>query len=163
MRYAQLRCMDISDGDGIGVSFWVQGCPYHCPGCHNESTWDFDGGMEYDDKVEADLVKCLQEPHVSFFSVLGGEPLCASNLALTKRVIEVARKTRPDITVYVWSGATYEHLMKNDAVRDVLSMCDILIDGPYVESQRDIMLHLRGSRNQRVIDLHTGKVMTDPK
>lgn len=157
MRYAGLISNDFADGKGVCVSFWTQGCPHHCVGCHNPETWDFNGGEElpldiYDKIDRAILANGIQRN----FSILGGEPLCIENLNLTYQVLEHVRRRFPDITIYCWTGYKLEELKKrNDITKSILGLINVLIDGPFIQEQRDITLSLRGSLNQRV--LYKGK------
>lgn len=157
MRYAGLISNDFADGKGVCVSFWTQGCPHRCAGCHNPETWDFNGGKElpldiYDKIDRAILANGIQRN----FSILGGEPLCIENLKLTYQVLEHVRRRFPDITIYCWTGYTIEELKnRNDITKSILGLINVLIDGPFIQEQRDITLSLRGSLNQRV--LYKGK------
>ena len=157
MRYAGLIPNDFADGKGVCVSFWTQGCPHHCVGCHNPETWDFNGGEElpldiYDKIDRAILANGIQRN----FSILGGEPLCIENLNLTYQVLEHVRRRFPDITIYCWTGYTIEKKKKrNDITKSILGLINVLIDGPFIQEQGDITLSLRGSLNQRV--LYKGK------
>lgn len=156
MRYADLKENDIVNGIGVCVSFWVQGCIHHCLNCFNPETWDFQGGKEFTANTLEQIKKALTANGIQRnFSILGGEPLCAENLFLTELVIREIRKDFPNIKIYVWTGYLYETLQasSNKSLKYILSTIDTLIDGPYIEEQRDITLPMRGSRNQRIIDL----------
>lgn len=155
MRYADLCKNDIVNGQGVCVSFWVQGCGLRCPGCHNASIWDFDGGKEFTPAVLQELLEALSANGIQRnFSVLGGEPLCEENLFLTHMIIQEVRNKYPTIKIFVWTGYYYEGLNQNDPhIRYILDNIDYLIDGPYIEKQRDITLPLRGSRNQSIINV----------
>lgn len=155
MRIAGLKLNDCIDGDGITVSLWTQGCPHHCPGCHNPETWDYQGGYE-ENEIRGKIIKALSANGVKRnFSVLGGEPLCRENVEDVLTIISCVKAALPDTKIYLWTGYTYEYLMtlNNKYINDILSKIDVLIDGPFIQEQRDLSLHLRGSRNQRVIDL----------
>lgn len=153
MRYAQIRRLDISNGDGVGASIFVQGCNIHCKGCFNQSTWNFCGGKEYDKEAEDKVKSCLQNPNIVRFSILGGEPLCKANRAGVLSIIKMVRELRPDVKIYCWTGNTFENLKaENDPVlEEIFSNIDILIDGPYKENLRDLNLKFRGSSNQRIL------------
>lgn len=156
MRYADLKLNDVANGPGINVSFWVQGCPFKCPNCHNPETWDYEGGKEFTQDVLDKIIKTLQMDDVTRgLSILGGEPLCPENLFLTDLVITTVKQQLPQIPVYLWTGYTYEYLLKfSDArINHILNQVDVLIDGPYIEAEKDITLSMRGSRNQRIIPL----------
>lgn len=156
MRYAGLIKNDTAAAPGMCVTFFVQGCPLRCPGCHNKDSWDYDGGMEFTPQVLDEIIEALTANNIERnLCIMGGEPLCDNNAFLTALVIEEVKKVLPDIKVYIWSGYTYEKLLENchPQVQTVLQKADVLIDGPYIEAERDISLPMRGSRNQRIIDL----------
>lgn len=157
MRYAGIKTNDVVDCEsGICVSFWVQGCPFHCEGCHNPGTWDFDGGMELPTDYKHQVIEAIQANGIKRdFSVLGGEPLCDENLELTHSIISSVRAVYPDIKIYLWTGYTIEQLNKrhNDMISDILSEIDYLMDGPFILEKKDLSLKLVGSTNQRVIKM----------
>lgn len=155
MQYAKLTKNDIVNGQGVCVSFWVQGCSVRCPGCHNQSIWDFNGGKEFTPSVLNELLDAISANGITRnFSILGGEPLCQENLFLTHLVIQEVRKRYPDIKIYLWTGYYYEGLNKQDPhIQYILNNIDYLIDGPYIENKRDITLPLQGSSNQSIIDM----------
>ena len=156
MKYAGLMENDIVDGEGICVSLWVQGCPHHCPGCHNPETWDFDGGYEVPDDIRGKIVKAISANDITRnFSILGGEPLCEENLDFVLNIITSVRTAYPNIKIYVWTGYTFEELInqQNPKVLTILKQINYLIDGPYKEELRDTTLPLRGSSNQNIIKL----------
>lgn len=157
MRIAGLIKNDMVDGLGFSVSLWTQGCPFHCDGCHNPETWDFKGGEEVniyhliDEIKKAITANGIQRN----FSVLGGEPLCSQNIYEVSDIIYEIRKTFPNIKIFVWTGFTIENLLAqhDPIVNKVLHNIDILIDGQFEIAKRDVTLWLRGSSNQRVIDV----------
>lgn len=156
MKYAGYMPNDFIDGEGICVSFWVQGCPFHCPGCHNPEGWDFNGGYNVPLDIKGKIVKAISANGIQRnFSILGGEPLCESNKELVHSILTAVRAAYPNIKVFLWTGYTYEELLeqKDETINAILANVDTLIDGRYIESERDVTLKLRGSRNQRIIDL----------
>ena len=155
MRYAGMIKNDVAAGKGVNVTFFVQGCPFQCPGCHNPQTWDFGGGKEFTNEILDEVVKSVNANGVQRnLSIMGGEPLCPENLFLTTLVITTVKEHFPDIKVYVWTGYTYEELEKRqDKTEWVLNNIDYLIDGPFIYSERDITLPMRGSRNQRILNM----------
>ena len=158
MKYAGLMENDIVDGEGICVSLWTQGCPFHCSGCHNPETWDFDGGYEVPDDIRGEIVKAISANGITRnFSILGGEPLCEQNLDFVLNILTSVRVAYPHIKIYIWSGYTFEELIekKDDRIIEILKRCNYLIDGRYEESLRDTTLPLRGSSNQNIIELNT--------
>jgi len=153
-RYAGLIKNDFANGTGTCVSFWTQGCPHHCPGCQNPETWSFNGGKEVPTNIRGQIIKAICANNITRnFSVLGGEPLCEENLEEVDKIITSVRAAFPQIKIFVWTGYLLEDLKKkhNDKINHILSQIDVLIDGPYIDAERDITLELRGSRNQRVL------------
>lgn len=156
MQYAGIIKNDFSAASGVSVTFFTQGCPHRCKGCHNPETWDFDGGKEFTPKVLEEIVEALTANNITrSLCIMGGEPLCEENLFLTNLVISHIREKVPGVKVYVWTGFLYENLLKksNPHLQKILELTDVLIDGPYIEELRDITLSMRGSSNQRVINL----------
>lgn len=156
MKFAGLIKNDFTAAPGVSVSFYTQGCPHRCPGCHNPETWDFNGGKEFTPSVIDEIITALTANGVKrSLSIAGGEPLCDENLALTLLVISKVKEKLPETKVYIWTGFYYENLLKNltPELEKILAETDVLIDGPYIESLRDITLPLRGSSNQRIIEL----------
>ena len=156
MRYSGLILNDITAAPGLCVSFFTQGCPHHCPGCHNPETWDFNRGKEFTNDTLKEILEALTAQNIHRdLCIMGGEPLCQENAFLTRLIIQEVRKHLPDTKIYIWSGYTYEELKScgNPHIVDSLREADVLIDGPYIEAERDITLPMRGSRNQRIIDL----------
>ena len=157
MRYSGLILNDITAAPGLCVSFFTQGCPHRCPGCHNPDTWAFEGGKQFTTETLNEIIKGLTAQGIQRnLCIMGGEPLCEDNAFLTYMVIQEVRKKVPGVKVYIWSGYVYEDLLRSTDphVRGALELADVLIDGPYIAAERDLTLNMRGSRNQRVIDLH---------
>ena len=155
-KYAGIIKNDVVNGNGVCTSFFVQGCPIHCEGCHNEQDWDFNAGNslpdDYLDKIdEAITANNIQRN----FSLLGGEPLCNENIELSLEILEHVRNKFPSITICVWSGYTFESLLdRNDSrITRIFELANMLIDGPFQLANRDVTLKMRGSTNQRIIDL----------
>lgn len=157
MRYAGLIKNDLAAGPGICVTFFTQGCPHRCHGCHNPETWAYDGGQEFYPDLIKEIADALTANGIERnFCIMGGEPLCPENEFLTMLLIIEVRNRVPDVPIYIWSGYTLEELMaKGDRVKTILKSINYLIDGPYIEELRDTTLHMRGSSNQRIIDMST--------
>lgn len=155
MRYAAIKENDIANGPGVNVSFWVQGCKNHCKDCQNPETWSFTGGKEFTKDALNNLFKALKANGINRnLSILGGEPLCPENIPVTKYVIQQVKEKYPETKIYLWSGYYYDELIKNKEIKEeIFPYLDILVDGPYINSQRDITLKWRGSRNQNIIYL----------
>lgn len=156
MRYSGIIRNDLAAAPGVSVSFFTQGCPHRCKGCHNPETWDFEGGKEFTYDVLNEIIEALSANGVKRnFCVMGGEPLCPENEFLTLLVIKTVKEKLPDTKIYVWTGYYYENLLKHRSIHleQILCMTDVLIDGPYIESQKDRTLKMRGSANQNIIEL----------
>lgn len=148
MKYAGLIKNDIVNGEGVCVSFWTQGCPFKCKGCHNPQTWDFNGGEDLPLDIKGQIVKAISDNNITRnFSILGGEPLCEQNIELVKEILLAVKAAYPHIKVFLWTGYELEDI--KDAI--ILEKVDVLITGPYIEEQRDITLPLRGSYNQKIL------------
>ena len=159
--------MDISNGEGIGVALFVQGCPFkpHCRGCFNPETWDFDGGKEWTAESKDKLIKLASRPYIKRLSILGGEPLANENLDGVLDLVNEIRILFPQKTIWLYSGYTWEQLFEDDDFdinggicenqtrRAIVLSTDVFIDGRYVDSQKDLTLKWRGSKNQKVIDV----------
>ncbi len=154
MRYAQIRSMDISDGDGIRVSVYTQGCRIHCKNCYNSSIWDYNGGSEWTDKVQADVLNLCDRKYIAGLSILGGEPLSKENLDALKAFSKEFRKRYPDKNIWMWTGYVYENLTPEQ--KEVADMADVLVDGPFVDELKDLTLKFRGSSNQRILRKQNG-------
>ena len=156
MKYAGIVYNDVAAAPGISLSFYTQGCPNHCPGCHNPQTWDFNGGKEFTPEVLDSIITGLHAHGIDHsLCIMGGEPLCPENQFLTRLIIETVKQKSPFTPIYVWTGYTYEELktMTSNHLTAILSSIDFLIDGPYKQELRDITLPMRGSSNQRIIDM----------
>ena len=152
MKYAGIIPNDTAAAPGIGYTFFTQGCPHKCKGCHNPETWDFNGGyeIEYQELENIVLKEINKNGILRNLSLLGGEPLYMPNLEYTVKLSKAVHKKYPNIKIYCWTGFTYEALIKRYG-KEILNDIDILIDGPFILDERDITLYLRGSKNQRVL------------
>lgn len=160
MRYAQIRKMDISNGEGVGVSIFIQGCHFHCKNCHNPEQWSFNGGHEFTDETQHLILELLNKPYMSRFAVLGGEPLEDCNLyQLACLISSVKINYHNDIKIWVYTGWTYEELQEREKEKVtkyltfILDNIDYLVDGPFIQEEKDIALEFRGSSNQRILDM----------
>lgn len=161
MKYAGVLYNDFSAAPGVSVSFFTQGCPFHCENCHNPETWDFDGGLEFTYDILDNVIKTLSDESIKRnFCLMGGEPLCPENLFLSYLLVSTIKEKLPNTPIYIWTGYTLEQLKKefNQKIDDILAMADYVIDGPYIDSKRDLTLKMRGSTNQRVINLKDGRI-----
>ena len=156
MKYAGILENDFVNGQGVCVSFWWQGCPLHCPGCHNPQTWDFEGGLEAEeDNIISHILEILNANGVKRnLSILGGEPMCEHNADFIQLLIYWVKIRNPDIKIYLWSGYTLEQLQekakKDKNIKYILDNINMLAAGPFILAERDITLPFVGSRNQKV-------------
>ena len=156
MKYSGLILNDITAAPGLCVSFFTQGCPHRCKGCHNPETWSFEGGLEFTSDTLNEIINGLTAQDIQRnLCIMGGEPLCDENAFLTYLVVKEVKEKVPEAKIYIWSGYTYEELKSkpHPKISEILETIDFLIDGPYIEEERDVTLEMRGSRNQRIIDL----------
>lgn len=161
MRYSQIRSMDISNGSGVGISLFVQGCHFHCKGCFNQETWDFNGGKEWTDDIENKFIKLANNSYVKRISFLGGEPLADENIETVFNIIQKLKKYYPQKQIWIFTGYTWENLMnkksKNSLLRlTAVVLSDVLADGQFQLDKQDInhkKVKWVGSINQRVIDI----------
>ena len=157
MRYAGIIYNDVLAAPGISLSFFTQGCPHRCEGCHNPETWEFNGGKEFTQETLSSILRGLTANGVERnLAIMGGEPLCPENLFLVDLVINTVKEALPKTKIYVWTGYLYENLQTNPdkKLQHILSNTDVLIDGPFVKKERDITLFMRGSKNQRILYLN---------
>ena len=157
MNYATIKNCDIANGVGVRVSLFVSGCTHRCKNCFNKEAWDFNYGTEFDEKVQNELLSMLEPAYIKGLSLLGGEPFEICNVeGLLPFVRKVAKMK--DKNIWAYSGYTLEQLLARQGkdgenTRELLSYIDILVDGPFIEEKKDLMLKFRGSANQRLIDL----------
>lgn len=152
MRYSQIRSMDISNGEGVGVALFLQGCHFHCNNCFNSDTWDFNGGKEWTKGTEDKFLSFVNEPYISRVSILGGEPLEDRWLPeLKSLLIKIPSRKK----IWLYSGFTWGEIFDkgNRERQEVVSLCHVFVDGRYIHESRDMNLRFRGSSNQRIIDV----------
>lgn len=186
MRYSSMRNLDISNGEGVGVSLFVQGCPFHCFNCFNSETWDFNGGKEWTEEIKDKFMKIIDRPYIKRVSFLGGECLAEQNLDEVLKLVKQIRNSYPDKTIWLYTGyhvfinypeshrqhkvilSTRPNASTNIIYDDelffkkkeedrkrseIIFNIDVLVDGEYIDEQKDLSLKWRGSKNQRVIDV----------
>ena len=171
MRYSSMRNLDISNGEGVGVSLFVQGCPFHCKNCFNSDTWDFNGGKEWTEEIKDKFMKLIDRPYIKRVSFLGGECLADQNLDEVLKLVKQIRNSYPDKTIWLYTGFEWNSLMSkicqptfpdkdferiieiHKKRKEIISNVDVLVDGEYIDEQKDLSLKFRGSKNQRVIDV----------
>ena len=156
VRYNTIKYNDVANGDGVGISIYFQGCPFHCPGCFNQETWDFNGGKEWTEEVEKEVLNKINTNGIlRHLSILGGEPLIERNIQAIYQLCSKAKLMYPNIKIYLWTGHTMDELQerinKEFLLQSLVFECiDTLITGRYEEDKRDITLPLRGSWNQEI-------------
>ena len=173
MNYASIRTFDVANGEGVRVSLFVSGCTHRCKGCFNEEAQNFAYGKPFTREVEDELLKALESPYITGLTLLGGEPMEPANqrglIGFLRRFREKFGATR---TLWVYTGCVLEELLpgshdrndapplssrwRTEATDELLSLVDVLVDGPFVEELKDISLQFRGSSNQRIIRLKEG-------
>lgn len=152
LKYAKIEHFDIQNGEGIGYTLYVQGCSRHCHNCQNPQTWDFDKGFIYSSEHLEDMVKFFNtNPNVHRLTLCGGEPL--ENLQLCNLVAAEYKRLFPKNKLWLYTGFRFEEIMDKIQYRALLSLCDVVVDGQYIDSLRDLTLKWKGSSNQRVIDV----------
>ena len=161
MNYQKIYSFDLADGDGIRTSIFVSGCNRHCKGCFNEEAWDFNSGKNFNSEKYFKIYDLLKKPYCAGLSILGGEPFDQKDNYLLIELCKASHTIGKD--VWVWSGYTFEELKKDDKKLELLQECDVLVDGPFIDEQKDLSLKWRGSTNQRIINikesLASGKVV----
>lgn len=169
MRYSSMRNLDISNGEGVGVSLFVQGCPFHCKNCFNSDTWDFNGGKEWTEETKNKFMELINRPYIKRVSFLGGECLADQNLDEVLKLVKQIRISYPEKTIWLYTGYNFDLLnSKYNEYKytpfaanadewltrwEIISNVDVLVDGEYIDEQKDFTLAYRGSRNQHVIDV----------
>ena len=150
MKYNLIRKMDISNGPGVRVSIFMQGCEFHCKNCFNPETWDFKGGKEFTDDTIKEVINLAKPGHIKGLSILGGEPMHPKNIDGTAKIAKAFKEAYPEKTVWAWSGYLFDKDLKD---KEALKYIDVLVDGQYQDELHDFNLKWRGSSNQRVIDV----------
>lgn len=160
MNYAAIKKIDIANGPGTRVSLFVSGCRRHCPECFNQETWDFSYGAPFTEETERAILDALSPPYIHGLTVLGGEPFERENQPALLPFLKRVRAAYPEKTIWCYTGCTLESEILPEGgcghceeTERLLEQIDVLVDGEYIASQRDLSLRFRGSGNQRLIDL----------
>lgn len=155
MRYNKIRKMDISDGEGIRVSLFVQGCEFHCKGCFNPNTWDFEGGKEFTTETLNTLLDLCDNEIIQGLSILGGEPMHPANRETVIDIMRAFKFRFPNKNIWMWTGYTLEKLLEEDKdnIQTMMIYLDYLVDGQFQLEKRNLKLKWAGSENQRWIDI----------
>ena len=163
MNYGNIKFYDIANGEGIRTSLFVSGCPIHCPGCFNQEAQDYNYGQPYTNQTHNTILEQISKPYIAGLSLLGGDPMCQDYDGLVN-LISLAQEVRNmGKTVWLWTGLRYEDIFPPEHkggwtaieyVRQCLFIaCNVVVDGPFIEAQKDLTLAFRGSKNQRLIDV----------
>lgn len=158
MNYAAIKPCDIANGPGVRVSLFVSGCTHHCPGCFQPETWDFAYGQPFTEDVIAQVLQLLAPDYIEGLTLLGGEPMEPANREALLPLVRAVRKQYPGKTIWCYTGYLFEQLRAGnpgpaDTAQELLSLLDVLVDGPFVEAKKDLSLRFRGSANQRLISI----------
>lgn len=161
LNFGEIKYNDIANGEGVRTSLFVSGCRHHCKNCFNEQTWDFYFGQPFTEKTMEDIFKSIEPDWINGLSLLGGEPFEPENQKVLFPFLVMFKEKFPSKTVWCYTGFTIEEIMgkrKNsraftDISGEMLSLIDVLVDGPFVEAKKDISLVFKGSSNQRIIDI----------
>lgn len=148
MQVADILGESVVDGKGLRTVVFLQGCPHGCEGCHNPKLWSYDGGNAYTPEALASAIVNKMSPIHRGVTFSGGEPLAQAEGLL--QVIKILRKIKPELNIWVYTGYVFEQISNYSVLKEI----DVLVDGPFIIAQRDISLPFRGSKNQRIIDLH---------
>lgn len=159
MYYSEIKGYDIADGPGVRVALFVSGCTHHCKGCFNEMTWDFHYGREFNEDTINDIMNMLKHSYIAGLTLLGGEPMEYVNQQGLLPLLRRVKAEYPDKTIWCYTGYLFdkdilEHFVdKYPETQEILSYLDVIVDGEFIEAQKDISLRFRGSSNQRIIDV----------
>ncbi len=153
MNYMKIKNYDIANGDGVRTSLFVSGCDLHCRGCFNKESWDLNAGQFFSRKVKKELLKNLEPDYIKGLSLLGGDPFNPNNVKDIAFLVEDTKRLFPDKTIWAWSGYTLDELLerKDQYTKKILDNIDVLVDGQFIEEEKDLSLRFRGSRNQRLV------------
>lgn len=163
MNYIKISKEDMNNGLGLRVVLWVSGCELHCENCQNPQTWNKNSGVLFDETAKQEIFEELSKPYIAGLTLSGGHPLEDYNLETVYLLLKEVKEKFPQKNIWLYTGYTWEYIFLEVVTdnfdvnrvyrQEIVRMCDVLVDGPYIEKQRDITLKWRGSRNQRVIDV----------
>lgn len=162
MNYSKIIKNDFCAGPKVCVSLFVSGCALRCPGCHNAELWDENAGQEFTNDTIEEIIQAIgANGFVRDLCLMGGDPFYSGHPLLLCKLIKKVKEVYPQCKIYAWTGYTYETLFNSPRAEwaALLRSVDCLIDGPFILEQRDITLPMRGSRNQRILELKNGKII----
>jgi anaerobic ribonucleoside-triphosphate reductase activating protein len=164
LRILDITAPDINNGNGVRVTLWVAGCKHHCKGCHNQWTWDFEQGKYFDKDIFDKLNNWLSRDYIEGLTISGGDPLCQDNSGLIelKSLIYWFRSKFPNKNIWMYTGYVYDDLVKMTDVdaplrKEIAESVDVLVDGPFIEEQKNFDCPFRGSSNQRILHFNRNK------
>ena len=172
MNYLQITHEDVCNGDGLRVVLWLSGCSHHCYNCQNPQTWNPDSGIPFDKSAKQEIFDELSKDYISGLTLTGGDPLYENNLDEVLKLVKEIRISFPEKTIWLYTGFEWNQIMNMQVIQpifsckdleskiqnilkrqEIIKMCDVLVDGEYIDEQKDLTLKFRGSKNQRVIDV----------
>lgn len=158
MNYASINEMDIANGTGLRVNLFVSGCTHHCKGCFNPEAWDFNYGKKFTEKTEQQIIEYMNFDYIKGITILGGEPMEPENQKALLPFIKKIKSMFPNKDIWIYSGYTLEEMLegklsKTATTKEILKTADILVDGEFIETKKNLKLKFRGSSNQRIIDI----------
>ncbi len=159
MNYADIKRIDVANGEGVRVSVFVSGCNHHCKGCFNECAWDFNYGNKFTEKQEEEVLQDLDHDYISGLTLLGGEPLEPANQEGLLPLAKKAKEKFPDKKIWCYTGFDFEKdvvgkmAKQSDTTKELLKYIDVVVDGKFEEDKKDLKLKFRGSSNQRILDV----------
>ena len=169
MNYADIKKIDLANGEGVRVSVFVSGCNHHCKGCFNQCAWDFNYGKKFTEKEEQQIIDYMNHDYISGLSLLGGEPLEPKNQEGLLPLVKKVKEKFPDKNIWCYTGFDFEKdvvgkmAKNNETTRELLKYIDIIVDGKFEEDKKDLKLQFRGSSNQKIVDvkksLQTGQIV----
>ena len=160
MNYSEIKTFDIANGIGVRTSLFVSGCRNKCPGCFNSETWDFNSGKKFTQETINYILKTLEPDYIDGLSILGGEPLEPENQTDILNLVRQVKSEYPDKDIWLWTGFTWHDIFFNINCRAcaipshaIMYAIDVLVDGPFEEDKKNLLLRFAGSENQRIIDV----------
>lgn len=159
MHYATIKDCDVANGPGVRISLFVSGCTHHCKGCFNQEAWDFDYGQPFTQETVEKILQMLKPGYIKGLTLLGGEPFEPQNQGPIVELLRQVKSRYPEKSIWAFSGYLFDRdilsgrLGNWEITKEYLSYLDVLVDGPFVEAKKDLMLRFRGSSNQRLIDV----------
>lgn len=164
MNYASIYKNDIANGEGISVSLFVSGCPHQCPGCFNPETWNYEYGKLFTKETEKEILNAIAKNNIiRNFNILGGEPLAPANCTFVLSIVKEVRKCYPNIIIRIWTGYLFKELPEKLIENLKKLKVNLIIDGPFIESQKSYEIAMRGSKNQRIYELINGEYIDNTK